>query len=128
MDTTTLNGNSFGAFDNISNFDSTAYLELSPELDWGKPSEILGGAADNTTTTLSLRSGSLAWLGINWESLSDQYPDRWVLIDNQQVIADSHDATELERIAEERGIQEPFITKIEPVSAVWRTAYAHKGV
>jgi Family of unknown function (DUF5678) len=131
METTTLNNNTYGIFDNlstVSNFDAMAYSESSSDLDWDKGMAAVLDVAKNSTITLSSGNGAIGWLGSNWESLIEKYADRWVLVENQRIVADSNDPTELERIAEASGIREPFITKIEPVSAVWRTAYAHKGL
>ncbi len=66
--------------------------------------------------------GSLAWLAAHLRELSEDYPNRWVLIARDRVVAASTDPTALERKADEEGIQIPFITRIGSGPITWTTA------
>src|SRR5690349_1671368 len=72
---------------------------------------------------------SLAWLASHLEELIQQYPNSWVLIEDCQVVAASKDdPTELERGAEQRGIENPLVTWVGQGPITWRTAYAGEVV
>lgn len=73
--------------------------------------------------TVTDSDGSLVWLAANLDQLSRKYADKWVLIKNSTVLADSDDAIQLEQLARQQSIDNPYITKIPPSSAAWRTAY-----
>jgi hypothetical protein len=66
---------------------------------------------------------SLAWFARNLEMLRKKFGRRWILIKDSEVIDASDDPTELQAVAEQKGIMSPYITKIPPSSTSWRTAY-----
>lgn len=69
-------------------------------------------------------NSSTAWLGAHWQEIVQRFSNRWILIANQQVVADAEDPSDLRARATQLGISRPFITKIGNAPVTWRTAYA----
>ncbi len=67
---------------------------------------------------------SLAWVGAHWQDLVERYPNRWILVVNERVVADSESLDELREQAAKLRVECPFITKVGQRPTVWRTAYA----
>jgi hypothetical protein len=72
------------------------------------------------------KDDSLAWFASNLAMLRRKFGRRWILIKDSEVLDSSDDPTELQAVAEEKGIVSPYITKIPPSSTVWRTAYGSR--
>lgn len=67
--------------------------------------------------------GSLEWVAANLEQLSKDYPDRFILVENQQVIANSADIADLLQQALKLEISSPLIIDTHAASTVSRMAY-----
>jgi hypothetical protein len=55
---------------------------------------------------------NLRWVVSHSKALYLQYPDEWILVDDKQVVANSKNPNELFAIAEVKGIDAPFITRV----------------
>ena len=65
----------------------------------------------------------LQWISGNWEEVTRQFPDQWIVIKKGAVVANSETASGLREQIRRLGIESPFITKTGRGSIVWRTAY-----
>ena len=66
---------------------------------------------------------SLVWIASNQEQLYRDYPNEWILVSNQVVVAHSHSAPEIETAARELGIADALITKAVKPTPSERTIY-----
>lgn len=60
------------------------------------------------------RPTDLDWFILNFESLLTQYPDEWLAISNQEVVAHAKSVGELSRQTRGLGIRRPFIGRSHP--------------
>ena len=67
--------------------------------------------------------GSLEWVAAHLSELTKEYPDRWILVNNETVVADSADIGELMNQALKLGIASPLIIDTQSPSITSRTAY-----
>jgi len=67
---------------------------------------------------------SLPWAARNMGRLSRQYPEgSWLFVKNREVLLAGTDLAELVREADEQGIRDPLIIRIERASPARRTAF-----
>lgn len=57
-----------------------------------------------------VRFGNMDWFLANMTSLVAKYPDEWLAISNQNVIAHSPSLPELQKMVQAKGIENPFVT------------------
>ncbi len=99
-------------------FQSAAYqatVESSPPLPY---------AQSQYSPAVDRNDAALAWIGANWQALTEQYPNCWVVISDGRVVAHSETPDELREEIVRLGIECPFITKVGEGPIVWNTAYA----
>ena len=84
-------------------FTSTTKCDVSPPLPY---------ARSQTSPTVDPNEASLAWVTANWESLVDQYPDRWIVVQGGRVVVNSTTPEELQEQIARLNIQYPFITRV----------------
>lgn len=56
----------------------------------------------------------LDWFLENFDDLVKRYPDHWLVIQNQRVVAVGRSPTELQEKIQALGIQRPFIARSHP--------------
>jgi hypothetical protein len=66
---------------------------------------------------------SLAWIADNQEQLYRDYPNEWILVSNQVVVAHSQSAADIETAARELGITNALVTKAVKPTQSERTIY-----
>lgn len=67
--------------------------------------------------------GSLEWVAANLAQLSKEFPNRFILVDNARVIADSEDIRDLLQRAAQLGLPSPLVIDTQLPSGVPRTVY-----
>jgi hypothetical protein len=55
---------------------------------------------------------ALVWVASHDRELATKYPNRWILVHNNAVIADDSDPLKLQRLADKTAIETPFITRV----------------
>lgn len=68
--------------------------------------------------------GAIVWVASHSHELSARYPNQWILVEGDRVIASSIDPLELEELAQKCQIKTPFITRVAPTSQPQRMVYA----
>jgi hypothetical protein len=81
------------------------------------------GIVEHDGNCQEMDNSAVAWLGAHWQEVVQRFPNRWILIANQQVVADADNPSDLGARAAQMAINRPFITKIGGAPATWRTAY-----
>jgi len=71
---------------------------------------------------------SLVWVAANCNELYKHYPNKWILVEGKAVVASSEDPQELVALADKRGIQVAFITRVVPPSKPQRMVYARQVI
>ncbi len=69
---------------------------------------------------------SIAWVATHCEELYRDYPDEWILVEGESVIAHSADPFEVQNAAQERGITTGLMTKVTRPSTPQRMIYAQQ--
>jgi hypothetical protein len=67
---------------------------------------------------------SIVWVAANQEELYELYPDEWILVEGEAVVAHSADPLELQEIADKQGITTAFMARVAPPSKPGRSIYA----
>jgi len=67
---------------------------------------------------------SIVWIASNSEELYRRYPNQWILVEGDCVIASSSNPVELEDVARKHKIKTAFITRVAPTSKPQRMVYA----
>ncbi len=66
---------------------------------------------------------SIRWVAANQEGLYRLYPDEWILVDNESVIAHSTDPLEIQEAADKHGATTAFMARVAPPSKLGRLIY-----
>jgi hypothetical protein len=66
---------------------------------------------------------ALEWVSRHLVDLRAQYPDRWIAVSGNQVVASADTLPELLHAAQNAGVQEPFITQVPAGLPVWTITY-----
>ena len=66
---------------------------------------------------------SLSWIADHQEQLYRDYPNQWILVYGEAVLAHSHSAQDIEVAAQEYGITNALVTKIVRPTKPERTIY-----
>jgi hypothetical protein len=69
------------------------------------------------------RNDPLKWVSANWEVVNRQFPNQWIVVQKDTVVAHSETVSGLREQINRLGIENPFVTKTGRGSIVWRTAY-----
>jgi hypothetical protein len=77
---------------------------------------------------LAYDSRATVWVAAHLEELCRQYPNQWVLVEADRVVAHADNPIELEEISERRGIKAAFITRVAPPSGLQKMIYAGQVV
>jgi hypothetical protein len=85
------------------------------------PPERIAEIRDNQN--IPREATALEWLSNQLSAIRDQYINRWIAIDNEQVVADADNLPTLLKKIQEASIETPFITFIPGDPIIWNTAY-----
>ena len=85
------------------------------------PSERIAEIRDNQN--ISREAAAREWLSNQLSAIREQYINRWIAIDNEQVVADADNLPTLLEKIQEASIETPFITFIPGDPITWKTAY-----
>lgn len=66
----------------------------------------------------------VVWVAANQEQLYKDFPDEFILVEGESVVAHSPDLLELETLAVQRGITTAFMTKVARPTKPARMIYA----
>jgi len=66
----------------------------------------------------------LVWVASNTDELYKHYPNQWILVEKNVVIGHSENPLEVAALAEQRGIEAAFITKVVASSKPTKMLYA----
>jgi Family of unknown function (DUF5678) len=79
---------------------------------------------ETNPTPIVYDDSALRWVASNSKMLYRLYPEKWILVGDGRVIADSEDPNELLLIAEAQAIEAPFITRVAQPTKHKTTVYA----
>jgi hypothetical protein len=67
---------------------------------------------------------SLKWIADYLKQWMNDYPDKWIVVKNKEVLESSEDLVDLLKRASKAGIRNPLVLKMEPLPLrKWRTAF-----
>jgi hypothetical protein len=70
------------------------------------------------------KDDSLKWATDNLKRLVNEYPDKWIVVKNRNVVEISDDLVDLLRRASSAGIVKPLVLKMDPLpKRKWRTVF-----
>lgn len=81
-------------------------------------------APESSSGAVQYDDRSIVWVAANQKELYKLYPDQWILVEGESVIANSTDPLELQEIAHKRGIATAFTARVAPPSKPRRSIYA----
>ena len=87
-------------------------------------SEPTTAAAESIADAVLYDDRSIVWVAANQEELYKLYPNEFILVQNESVIAHSSDPLQLQVVAQQHGIIDAFMTKVIRPSPPRRAIYA----
>ena len=69
------------------------------------------------------QASELEWLSRNLPELETKYAGEWIAVVSGEVVGAATDLPSLLQMIGERGVDDPFITKIPSEPVIWATAY-----
>ena len=80
-------------------------------------------AAPPASAPIAYADRSIVWVAANQEELYSNYPDQWILVEGEAVVAHATDPLELQEIADQHGITTAFMARVAPPSIPGSSIY-----